>query len=237
MDKSQEDPALPVEEVSAEFARQWWKALMANVVELVQDAAALADRGSWGRAQALLVLAMEELAKARWIYEMAEWEWTAPLGVFGLKARPACDVPVPDGLRVVRGLHGDKLQAAERFASGLGGFWDSNRRAEYYELPDLESFRATARERNGAKQAGFYVDRRADVINSPLDIPAEGVLEQLRRTAAVIEMHLIEDHTRQQDASDPALIDSVQHLHWAILPYAAPEHFAPNAADPEGDEA
>jgi len=67
-----------VEEVSADFARRWWKSLMANAVALVEDAHALADRGSAGRAQALLVLAMEEVAKARWLYEAAEWEWSAP---------------------------------------------------------------------------------------------------------------------------------------------------------------
>jgi len=64
-----------VEEISADFARRWWKSLMANAVALVEDAHALADRGSAGRAQALLVLAMEEVAKARWLYEAAEWEW------------------------------------------------------------------------------------------------------------------------------------------------------------------
>lgn len=39
-------------------------------------------------------------------------------------------------------------------------------------------------------------------------------------------MHLIEDHTRQQDAADGSLIDSVQELHCLILPFAHPEEFA-----------
>lgn len=39
-------------------------------------------------------------------------------------------------------------------------------------------------------------------------------------------MQLIEDHTRQQDAPDAELIDSVQDLHWVLLPLAHPREFA-----------
>ena len=38
-------------------------------------------------------------------------------------------------------------------------------------------------------------------------------------------MHLIQDHTRQQDASVPSRIDSAEDLHWTILPYSDPECF------------
>ena len=41
-------------------------------------------------------------------------------------------------------------------------------------------------------------------------------------------MHLIQDHTRQQDASVPSCtsrIDSAEDLHWTILPYSDPECF------------
>lgn len=34
----------------------------------------------------------------------------------------------------------------------------------------------------------------------------------------------------QQDAADSSLIDSVQELHWVILPFAHPEEFADFAA-------
>lgn len=214
-----------VEEVSADFARRWWKSLMANAVALVEDAHALADRGSAGRAQALLVLAMEEVAKARWLYEAAEWEWSARLGLHGVQPREPGLVRVPDGLRTTRAPHAEKLQVAEQFASGLGGFWNPDRRIEYYQLPDLETFHGLARQRNLDKQAGFYVDRAADRIASPLDIPAGGIVEQIRRAAEVVQMHLIQDHTRQQDASVPSRIDSVEDLHWTILPYSDPEFF------------
>lgn len=214
------------EEISAEFARRWWKSLMANAVALVEDAALLARHDSPGLAQAMVVLAMEELAKARWLYEAAEWEWSGPLGLYGDAPRTARPVSVPEGLRTRRRPHTEKLQVAEQFAAGLTGFWDAARRREYYDLPDLGTFEATAKERNLSKQAGFYVDRAADTITSPLQVPADGVADAIQHAAKVLQMHLIEDHTRQQDALDWNLIDSAEDLHWAVMPYSDPELFA-----------
>lgn len=48
-------------------------------------------------------------------------------------------------MRTTRQPHEEKLQVAEQFTSGLGGFWDPDRRIEYYELPDRAAFEATAR--------------------------------------------------------------------------------------------
>lgn len=148
-----------------------------------------------------------------------------PLGLYGLEPRPADDVIVPSGLLSARRPHAEKLQVAEHFASGLAGFWGGEKRMEYYERPDLETFITTAKQRNLDKQAGFYVDRNGDKITTPLSIPAEDVETAIRRTAKVIQMHLIEDHTRQQDASDSSSIDSVEDLHWAVMPYSDPELF------------
>lgn len=214
------------EMIAADFARQWWKSLMANAVALVQDAALLASHGSLGRAQALIVLAMEELAKARWLYEASEDEWTAPLGLYGTTARPAGDIAVPEGLSSVRRPHAEKLQVAGQFASGLAGFWNLERRMEYYELPDLETFTATAKQRNLDKQAGFYVDRDGASISSPLTINGEAITKAIQFVAKVVQMHLIEDHTRQQDAPDTSLIDSAEDLHWTVIPYSDPDLFA-----------
>lgn len=228
-----------VEPISAEFARQWWKTLMANAVALIEDAAVLATHQSPGRAQALVVLAMEELAKARWLYKAAEWEWTAPLGLYGQGPRPAQPIDVPEGLRTMRRPHAEKLQVAEQFASGLGGFWDPGRRKEYYELPDLRAFEATAKQRNLNKQAGFYVDRAGETITSPLQVPGDGAVEDIRHAAKVIQMHLIEDHTRQQDSPDPSLIDSAEDMHWAVMPYSDPELFTDvreQMSSPEGGD-
>jgi AbiV family abortive infection protein len=133
------------ETVTASFARQWWRALMANACALVEDADVLAAHGSMGRAQALLVLAMEELAKARWLYEAAEYQWSRPLGLYGLEPQPAGKIVVPERLRNRRLPHLTKLQTAEQYASGLGGFWDAARRIEYYQLPDLAAFESAGR--------------------------------------------------------------------------------------------
>ncbi|EWC62783.1 hypothetical protein UO65_1905 [Actinokineospora spheciospongiae] len=211
---------------------------MANTVALIEDAALLASHDSPGRAQALIVLAMEELAKARWLYAAAEYEWTAPLGLYGLESRPAGDVVVPEGLSSTRRPHSEKLQVAEQFASGLAGFWSLDRRMEYYERADLETFAATAKQRNLDKQAGFYVDRDGESITSPLAIAADDIANAIRRTAKVVQMHLIEDHTRQQDAPDASLIDSAEDLHWAVMPYSDPELFANFVAQhsADGDE-
>lgn len=55
--------------------------------------------------------------------------------------------------------------------------------------------------------------------------PGGGIVEQIRRAAKVVQMHLIQDHTRQQEASVPSRIDSAEDLHWTILPYSDPEFF------------
>lgn len=76
------------ETVSAEFARSWWKSLMANTVALVEDAALLASHKSPVRAQSLIVHALEELAKARWLYEEAEHQWRALWAYMDLNLAP-----------------------------------------------------------------------------------------------------------------------------------------------------
>ncbi|WP_328414753.1 hypothetical protein OG470_21060 [Micromonospora sp. NBC_00389] len=65
---------------------------------------------------------MEELAKARWLYEAAEYQWSRPLGLYGLEPQPAGDIVVPEQLRNRRLPHLTKLQTVEQYASGLGGF-------------------------------------------------------------------------------------------------------------------
>lgn len=215
-----------VEEVSPEFARRWWKTLVANACALLEDGAILAAHASAGRAQALLVLAMEELAKALWLYEAAQYEWSRPLGLYGQPPSPSGPILLPPEMSTRRLPHLQKLQAAEQFTSGLSGFWDASRREEHYFPADLVTFEEAARRRNADKQAGFYVDRLGDTILTPLSIPAEGIDSFVRKAAQSIEMHLIEDHTRQQDASVPDAIDSVQDLHWKVLRRAHPDLYA-----------
>jgi AbiV family abortive infection protein len=213
------------EDVSAEFARKWWKALMANACALIEDAAVLAEHSSPGRAQTLLVLAMEELAKARWLYQAAEYQWSRPLGLYGQAPAASGPIMVPEQLRTNGQPHLQKLQAAEQYASGLGGFWHADRRHEYYFPADLDTFESAARRRNLDKQSGLYVDRRGEEVLSPLAIPAGGIGDFIVLAAQAVEMQLIEDHTRQQDAPEGAPIDSSQDLHWVVLPFAHPEEY------------
>ncbi|WP_236609378.1 AbiV family abortive infection protein [Corynebacterium resistens] len=49
---------------------------MDNASGLIADAHALLERGSYGRARSLTVLAQEELGKALWIYETFEQAWS-----------------------------------------------------------------------------------------------------------------------------------------------------------------
>lgn len=52
-------------------------------------------------------------------------------------------------------------------------------------------------------------------VHGPLDIPAGEIAEQIRRAAKAIQMHLIENLTRQQDASVTGRIDSARFpLSW-----------------------
>jgi AbiV family abortive infection protein len=218
-------PAPPVY-ISADEARAWWRALVTNACQLVDDAAVLLDNESYGRARSLVVLGMEELAKARWLYEGAAWEWSAPLGIYISECRPAQPIALPAQLAVNRLSHAEKLKAAERYASRLGGFWNpSDFTSSYYFPEDLDTFEAAAAEHNAAKQAGFYVDRVGSVVLSPQDIGPDGIAQLIEHAAQVIEMHLIEDHTRQQGAADLDLIDSSQDLHHWILPLAHPAEF------------
>lgn len=200
------------DEISLELARQWWKTLMANAAALVEDAAALAEHQSPGRAQALVVLAMEELAKARWLHEeVAEYEWTAPLGLYGMTPRPAGSIAVPEGLRTARRPHAEKLQVAEQShpASPDSGTLLGDTSTTVF--PIWRRFEATARQRNLDQQAGFCVDRSG---TSPLHVPSGEVEADIQRAAQVIQMHLIKDHTRQQYAPDPSMIDSAEdHSH------------------------
>lgn len=68
-------PYMGTLQITAQEARDWWRALMGNVVDLVEDAAVLLQNGSPGRARSLVVLASEELAKAIWLDQVAGEFW------------------------------------------------------------------------------------------------------------------------------------------------------------------
>ena len=137
-----------------------WPALMTNSIGLVDDAAVLTLHCSYGRAQALLVLATEELARARFLYGAAEDEWSRSIesDAWIEVLREVVEVgPAPLS----------QLQVAARYPAGMAAFWEPDG-DEVFRFPYSES------ERDGGeikKLAGFSVDRAGDMITSPMDIP------------------------------------------------------------------
>ena len=59
-----------------------------------------------------------------------------------------------------------------------------------------------------------------------MDVEAEPVAAELERVAQVAEMALISDHTRLQALDTAGSDDSVQDLHWMVMPYAHPDLWA-----------
>ncbi|MEU6988524.1 AbiV family abortive infection protein [Streptomyces sp. NPDC046324] len=94
--------------------------------------------------------------------------------------------------------------------------------AETYKQRQAEA-EAGAREANLAKQRGFYVDRDGDgTILSPPAIEAATTAEDLQTAAQVIEMLLIQDHSRMNfDAVTP--YDSTHQQQFRLLPVSHPE--------------
>lgn len=211
--------------------RAFWKALMGNAADLIDDAHALLAKGSVGRARSLTVLAQEELGKALWIYDTFSQAWSdgdpAPRTV--------------DALQQHGRSHIQKYMEAFIFSGDLAAFWgDYSGYGDWPLDPDAIRERLaaqqakaeeTARAANLAKQRGFYVDRDpAGRITSPGDEDAGTVAVDLATAAQVVEMSLIADHTRMKtEACTP--YDSTHEHQYKLLPVSHPEDWA--AASPE----
>lgn len=196
---------VPSEAVSAALARQYWRALLANVVSLIEDAATLLE-ASPARARSLLILAQEETGKAHAIYGLAERAWSSDL--------PTVELPVWF-LKLER-LHRDKIVASQAFTEDLPAFWG--------DFTELEPTAPSAAEINLQKQAGFYVDRDGDQVTSPQEaevVPA-ALIDDVVRTAGVAEMLLITDHSRMK-ADSPDRYDSTHDLQARLLPFSHPD--------------
>ncbi|WP_089299868.1 AbiV family abortive infection protein [Haloechinothrix alba] len=209
-------------------ARTFWKALMDNASGLIADAHALLERGSFGRARSLTVLAQEELGKALWIYETFEQSWSTG-------ADEARDVPrlTSDGHR-----HAVKYMEAFVFGQELASFWGDY---ESFELPEDESqegwdaffakkrsdAETAGKQANEEKKAGFYVDldSSSGAVLSPTDVSAETIADDLQTAAQVVEMLLIKDHSRMKlEVTTP--YDSTHEQQHRLLPISHPEDWA-----------
>lgn len=208
-------------QLSPEAARAFWKALLDNASRLIADAQLLLNAGSPGRARSLSVLAMEELGKAVWVYDSFFIEWNSgsqtPREVSEL-ARSSTN-------------HLRKYMAAFVFGDELAEFWGDYSRV--LDLPqneaEFEVWHAAlekesdiaARAANAQKQQGFYADLGALPNNPP---SSAEVQEELTRSAQVIEMMLIKDHSRMKfDSKLP--YDSTHEQQWRLMPTAHPDEY------------
>ncbi len=174
---------------------------MTNAIGLVDDAALLTMHGSYGRAQALLVLATEELARARFLYGAAEDEWSSSI-------ESDAWIEVPAEVMEVGSATQSRLQVARRYPAGMTAFWEPDD-DNGFRFPYSES------ERDGGeikKQAGFYVDRAGDLITSPMDIPEGEMRLFVTLVARGIDMHLSEDRMRQPSARPGEPLDTAEDL-------------------------
>lgn len=207
-------------------ARTFWKALMDNASGLIADAHTLLERGSFGRARSLTVLAQEELGKALWVYETFERAWST-----GAEDVREVSRLTSDGRR-----HAVKYMEAFVFGQELAAFWGDY---EPYELPEDESpegweahfakqrsdAEAAGKRANQEKMTGFYVDLDSQEVHSPVDITAGTIADDLQTAAQVVEMLLIKDHSRMKlEATTP--YDSTHAQQDRLLPISHPDDWA-----------
>jgi AbiV family abortive infection protein len=210
--------------MSAAAARTYWRALMENVVSLIEDAAALLEQ-SPARARSLLILGQEELGKAHGIYELANRAWT--------DGEPT--VELPDRFIKMERSHPPKIIQSLDFGSELAQFWgDYSFLDEYQEmtideavehaLAKRENYKTSAKTINLQKQAGFYVDRNGEEISSPQTVTVGNLADDIVQTAGVAEMLLITDHSRMK-METPDSYESTHDLQFRLLPFSHPGDF------------
>lgn len=198
---------------------------MDNATNLIADADVLLERGSYGRARSLTVLAQEELGKALWLYQTFAESWST-----GAEEALTATKLTTDGRS-----HAVKYMEAFVFGRELEGFWGVQR---FEDLPldaseaDWQAYfarqaakaEAAGKQANADKMAGFYVDldKDGDTVHSPADIGPETIADDLRTAAQVVEMLLITDHSRMKfDAVTP--YDSTHAQQYSLLPITHPE--------------
>jgi hypothetical protein len=100
---------------------------------------------SYGRAQALLVLATEELARAGFLYGAAEDEWSKSV-------ESNRWIEVPREVLEVGGAPEPRLRVAKRYPAGTTPFWDpSDENGFGFPIPTLNEM--MERSRNAASTA------------------------------------------------------------------------------------
>lgn len=210
-------------EMTGSEARQFWKALIDNASALIADAQVMLSVRSFGRARSLTVLAQEELGKALWVYDAFERAWSA-----------GDDSPrLVDPLASHGRSHTKKYMEAVLFGDELASFWGDETNREDWQR-EGESWQeaaerrrssagAAARASNHAKQRGLYVDREDDgTISSPTQLEVGSIPEDLRKAAQVVEMLLIQDHSRMKHGAVTPY-DGTHPQQLRLLPISHPE--------------
>ncbi len=151
--------------LTPEVARAFWRALVDNAAGLIVDAHTLYPT-SPARAQALVVLAQEELGKSKWIFDACWERWES-----------GSDEPVNvPRLRDHGRSHIEKFATADEASDVIRFFWTvppdekSDEIVTISEDEGSEIYRRFAREADADKQNGFYVDLRRD---GTLSVPKE----------------------------------------------------------------
>ncbi|WP_369044705.1 AbiV family abortive infection protein [Sinomonas sp. P10A9] len=178
--------------ISSDLARQWWRALMDNVVQLLRDASTLLASGSAGRAQSLAVLAAEELGKAWRLYSAAEVSWRDD--------RPETRLPA-DFVSSAK-HHASKLADAAAYGQGGSMMWDYWFARYREQSKSSKQLQQEAKNYNLMKQAGFYVDLRNGVVESPRSVGDDGVLSFILEIVQAANMLFVEDHVRMQNSGE-----------------------------------
>lgn len=143
--------------LTPEAARAFWRALVDNAAGLITDAHTLYPT-SPARAQALVVLAQEELGKSEWIFEACWEQW---------KSGSEVSVKVPR-LRDHAKSHIEKFATADEASDIIRFYWTVPPDEKPGEIVTIsedevrEQYRRFAREADADKQSGFYVDLRRD---------------------------------------------------------------------------
>ncbi|MGS0685099.1 AbiV family abortive infection protein [Nakamurella sp. GG22] len=211
------------ETISATAARKYWRALMTNVVSLVDSADTLAEE-SPSLSRSLLILAQEEAGKANELYIRSQRAWSDGLDVIELDEQ---------FLKMER-WHHPKIIASLQADAELDPFWgdctsydfDPNTMdMQQYVSDRIDAEDTYAKGLNRRKQAGFYVDRDGESVNPPQDVTIEDIRAEIVRTAGVAEMLLITDNSRMQRLPENKF-DSTHDLQMALMPYSHPQEFA-----------
>lgn len=178
-------------------ARVFWLALLENAARLIVDADALFTSP---RAQALIVLAQEEVGKAAWVYK-------AFLDAWNNSEETQHEVPE---LRKLGVNHLEKHMQANDFLTAMvdvPGFSDSvDIEIAREHAPDaLRAYLASlAREDNEAKKRALYVDMGLDgSFTVPHEIDRPFLRFDIYRVADMIQWFCVEDRLRANISSTP----------------------------------